>query len=283
VAAHGAMRRVSPVMAATTTYIIRGGAAGRERLRVLSRVMGPMTVRLLERVGVPRGARCLDAGCGGGDVTLTLSRMVGPAGAVVGIDIDDVKLDLARREAAADGAGNVDYRHAGIDEVSADGAFDVAYSRFLLCHLPDPDAGLDRLVGAVRPGGVVAVQDIDYTGGFCHPPSGAFHAYWDLYPRVAAFAGGDPYLGRRLPAMFAAAGIEDVGVHIEQPAGFDADTKLLSALTLENIADAAVSAGLANAGDVDELMHEFHAFAARPDTMLTLPRMVQVWGRVPER
>jgi SAM-dependent methyltransferase len=270
-------------MAATSTYIIRGGVAGRERLRVLSRVMAPMTVRLLERIGVPRGARCLDAGCGGGDVSLTLARMVGPAGAVVGIDIDDVKLDLARREAAADGAGNVEYRHAGVDELSADGAFDIGYSRFLLCHLPDPAAGLERLVGAVRPGGVVAVQDIDYSGGFCHPPSRAYDASWDLYPRVAAYGGGDPYLGRRLPAMFAAAGLEDLGIHIEQPAGFDHDTKLLGALTFESIADTAVAAGLANAGDLDELMHEFHAFAARPDSMLTLPRMVQVWGRVPAR
>jgi ubiquinone/menaquinone biosynthesis C-methylase UbiE len=267
--------------ATTTTYIIRGGVAGRERLRVLSRVMGPMTVRLLERVGVPRGARCLDAGCGGGDVTLTLARMVGPAGAVVGIDIDDVKLDLARREAAEEGAGNVEYRRAGIDELAADGAFDVAYSRFLLCHLADPAAGLERLVGAVLPGGVVAVQDIDYTGGFCHPPSRAYDASWHLYPRVAEYVGGDPWLGRRLPAMFADAGLEDIGVHIEQPSGFGADTKLVTALTLENIADTAVAAGLANADELDEIMDELYAFAARPDTMLTLPRIVQVWGRVP--
>jgi ubiquinone/menaquinone biosynthesis C-methylase UbiE len=265
----------------TSTYIIRGGVAGRERLRVLSRVMGPMTVRLLERIGVLPGARCLDAGCGGGDVTLTLARMVGPAGAVVGVDIDDVKLDLARREAAEAGAGNVEYRRARIDELAADGTFDVAYSRFLLCHLPDPAAGLEHLVRAVRPGGVVAVQDIDYTGGFCHPPSRAYDASWDLYPRVAEHVGGDPRLGRRLPAMFAEAGLEGIGVHIEQPAGFDADTKLLTALTFEGIADTAVGAGLANAGDLDELLHELHAFAARPETMLTLPRMVQVWGRVP--
>jgi 2-polyprenyl-3-methyl-5-hydroxy-6-metoxy-1,4-benzoquinol methylase len=61
-------------MAATKTYVIRGGVEGRERLRVLARVMWPTTEALLARVGTPRDARCLDIGCGGGDVTVELAR-----------------------------------------------------------------------------------------------------------------------------------------------------------------------------------------------------------------
>jgi hypothetical protein len=114
-----------------------------------------------------------------------------------------------------------------------------------------------------------------------YPPNAAYDFSWDLYPRLAVHGGGDPWLGRRLPVLFAEAGLEDIGVHIEQPAGFDADTKLLSALTFESIADTAVEAGLADAGEIDAHLHELHRFAARPDTLLSLPRMVQVWARVP--
>ena len=53
------------------------------------------------------------------------------------------------------------------------------------------------------------------------------------------------------------------------------------ALTFESIADAAVAAGLAEARELAARVHELHRFAARPDTLLTLPRMVQVWTRVP--
>ena len=53
----------------TSSYIIQGGVAGRERLRVLARVMAPGTNALLDRLGSLSGLRCLDAGCGGGDVT----------------------------------------------------------------------------------------------------------------------------------------------------------------------------------------------------------------------
>src|SRR5262245_32005978 len=91
-------------------YAIRGGVEGRERLRALSRVMRPHTVALLERGGVSVGMTCLDAGCGGGDVTLELARRVSPQGRAVGIDLDETKLALARQEAAEQGIANVEFR-----------------------------------------------------------------------------------------------------------------------------------------------------------------------------
>ena len=50
-------------------YIISGGLAGRERLRVLARAMYPTTAALFDRIGIEPGISCLDVGCGGGDVT----------------------------------------------------------------------------------------------------------------------------------------------------------------------------------------------------------------------
>ena len=87
-------------MADESSYIIRGGPEGRERLRVVARVMAPTTTELLDRVGVTEDAACLDVGCGGGDVALELARRV-PRGRVVGIDIDETKLEIARAEARA--------------------------------------------------------------------------------------------------------------------------------------------------------------------------------------
>src|SRR5215218_3216591 len=91
-------------------YVIRGGVAGRERLRILARTLHVSTSALFDRLGIGAGLRCLDVGCGGGDVTLELARRVGPRGRVVGVDIDEAKLDLARQEAAAQGIANVDFR-----------------------------------------------------------------------------------------------------------------------------------------------------------------------------
>lgn len=73
-------------------YIIRGGVEGKRRLEVVARVMWPTTSRVLAEAGLAPGMRCLDLGCGGGDVTLQLATSVGPLGQVIGIDMDETKL-----------------------------------------------------------------------------------------------------------------------------------------------------------------------------------------------
>src|SRR5262245_52622592 len=63
--------------------------------QVLARPRWPDTRDLFERVGVSSGMECLDLGSGGAAVTFELARLVGPAGRVVGVDMDDLKLALS--------------------------------------------------------------------------------------------------------------------------------------------------------------------------------------------
>ena len=65
-------------------YAIRGGKEGKKRLDLLARVMLPTTMQLLDRVGLVRGMKCLDVGCGGGHVAMLIAGIVGPEGRVVG-------------------------------------------------------------------------------------------------------------------------------------------------------------------------------------------------------
>src|SRR4051794_12497689 len=115
-------------------YLIRGGIEGRERLRVLARVMRPTTLPLLERAGVRAGMRCLDVGCGGGDVTLDLATLAGVTGSAVGLDLDATKVELARGEALLAGATNVEFRVGDLTDGLGEEEYDVVYARFLLTH-----------------------------------------------------------------------------------------------------------------------------------------------------
>jgi ubiquinone/menaquinone biosynthesis C-methylase UbiE len=129
---------VSEHQTAMGHYVIRGGGDGRERLRLLSGVMRPYTLRLFDRLGIREGMSCLDMGCGGGDVTLELARIVGRFGKVVGTDLDGVKLDIARSESLAQGFKNVEYRQVGGGKRETLEGFDFVFARFLLTHVPDP-------------------------------------------------------------------------------------------------------------------------------------------------
>jgi SAM-dependent methyltransferase len=244
-------------------------------------VMHPSTSALFDRLNLGDGLTCLDVGCGGGDTTIDLARRVAPRGRAVGADIDETKLALAREEARALGVANVEFR--SMDVRAADGApqFDVVYARFLLTHLNDPASAVSAFYRHLRPGGLVAAEDIDFTGSFAYPPSAAHARYLELYCAVVRSRGGDPDIGPRVPLLLEQRGFEQVEVHIVQPAGIRGEAKLINALTMQNIADAVLHDGLATREEIDDLVRELYAFAADPRTITGLPRVVQAWGRRP--
>ncbi len=264
---------------ATPHYVIRGGVEGRERLRVLSRVMWPTTNALLARVGVHPTARCLDVGCGGGDVTKALAQLV-PEGSVVGVDLDETKLELARKEAADAGIANIEFRKEDVMKPPRKGElFDVVYVRFLLTHLPNPTGALATVVRRIAPGGVLIVEDIDFTGHFCEPESPAFDRYLRVYTAAALARGCDPHIGPRLPGLLRQVGVATDGMNVVQPAGYEGEVKLIAPITLENVADAVVGTGLITYEELDRTVEELYAFAHTEGTIMSLPRVVQTWGR----
>ncbi|MGB7977103.1 MAG: methyltransferase domain-containing protein [Roseiarcus sp.] len=90
-------------------YAIAGGKEGKERLDLLSDAMRATTLELLDSAGLASGDQCLDAGCGGGHVTLDMARIIGPSGHVMGIDFDPHVLEFARADAKEAGAGNIEF------------------------------------------------------------------------------------------------------------------------------------------------------------------------------
>ena len=91
-------------------YAIRGGMEGKKRLDLLARVMLPTTVQLLDRVGLVRGMKCLDVGCGGGHVAMLIAGIVGPEGRVAGTDTDAEILAFAKEDAEAAKLTNVTFQ-----------------------------------------------------------------------------------------------------------------------------------------------------------------------------
>lgn len=262
-------------------YVIRGGTEGRERLRVLARTLHPTTTWLLDRLGLGPGMGCLDVGCGGGDVTVELARRVGPTGRALGIDIDETTLEVARREAHELGIENVEFAAVDVRAPAALPEFDLVYARFLLTHLKDPEGVIGLLRDRVRSGGILAVEEIDFSGSYTVPDFDAYHRYHDLYVAVVQRRGGDPNIGRRLPLLLARGGFENVEISVVQPMAVAGDAKLLNPLTMQNIADTVIGDGLARRDEVDSIVDELFRFASDPATIAGLPRIVQAWGVQP--
>jgi SAM-dependent methyltransferase len=117
-------------------------------------VVGREAQRALAPVG---GERILDIGCGCGETTLQLAAQVGSAGAVLGVDISEPMLEVARRRPTPEGSARPEFRMA--DAQTADlgrAAFDAAFSRFGVMFFADPPAAFANIRAALKPGGRLA-------------------------------------------------------------------------------------------------------------------------------
>jgi trans-aconitate methyltransferase len=188
-------------------YALGRTPAEYERLRAQARVWEPATGRLLDQVGLAPGSSCLDAGCGPGETMRLMAQRTGPAGRVLGIDVDAALGTSA--VAGLHQAGHRQCRFAAHD-ITADepvpGApFDLVYARLLLFHLPQRVAVLARLWDAVAPGGHLVVQDYDLRGASVLPALDSVAEMMRVITAAFTAVGCDVHAGARLPQLFAQA------------------------------------------------------------------------------
>jgi SAM-dependent methyltransferase len=158
------------------------------------------------------GMRLLDVGCGPGSITRGLAERVAP-GRVVGLDLSWDALDIARGEAAARGLENLDYHVGSVYELPfPDACFDVAYAHQVLQHLGERSAALSEMLRVVRPGGLVAVRDVDWGTVAYWPRDPWIDRFIEMHQRTWYRNGGEPQLGRQLRALFHGTAAVDVRI-----------------------------------------------------------------------
>jgi SAM-dependent methyltransferase len=107
------------------------------------------------------GEHVVDVGCGAGFDSLLAARMVGTAGAVVGVDMTPAMLAKARDGAAAAGLANVAFRDGYAETLPVpDGWADVVISNGALNLVPDKAAALAEMARVLKPGGRLQIGDI---------------------------------------------------------------------------------------------------------------------------
>jgi SAM-dependent methyltransferase len=232
----------------------------------------------LDLLGVKAGERVLDCGCGSGVVTRDIARRVGPAGRVVGIDPSPQFLVVARELAQAAGlGGQVEFREGSALHLPfPDGAFDVAVAVTVLSHTPGGEGAISEMARVVRPGGRVGVFDLDTDMTSVTHPDRA------LTRRIVAAASDatavDGWLARRMPLLFASAGLEDVRVRGFFP--LETDPRGFYGELAERAADTALAVGSITEDERRGWLDELHAQQAR-GPVIAGRLHIFTWGRRP--
>jgi ubiquinone/menaquinone biosynthesis C-methylase UbiE len=261
-------------------YSITGGDTDADRLARQARVMAGATEDFLVSAGLHEGSICLDVGCGQGQVSLAMARIVGARGSVVGTDVDAQALEEAL--CASEKAGmNVDFVVADASEVVRANAFDLAFSRLVLSHLVDPVSALRAMRAAVRRGGHVAIEDLLNGTLRSEPQRTVLDELQDVYGATVRANGGDPTIGPRLRSMLLAVELEDVTEHVVSNRMVSVEEKLFLAQLMRNMRPAILEAGAATETELDAIAAATEDAARDQSTVFFQAKMYQVAGRRP--
>jgi ubiquinone/menaquinone biosynthesis C-methylase UbiE len=260
-----------------------------ERKRLASQGDGlrPATERLFQAAGIGPGARVLDCGSGGGDVSVIVAELVTPSGEVLGIDRDAAQVAAASRRVKDLGLTHVRFETADLSS-PPDGPFDAIVGRLVLMYQPDPEAVLRILADRLAPGSVAAFLEFDV-----NPPQNLF--MWPVSPLVEQLVswvdaawevlGNQTRMGTRLPSSLRSAGLEPQLPYEVTGAVVTGDDALLQFLLamLVGIAPVLTGNGIASEEEVDaDSFAEQVKAEIGPDPVLIVSGpSLAVWARKP--
>ena len=206
-------------MTANTTpdpiYVMGYSGHERERLIQQAGLLGPLSERFLRDAGIAPGMRVLDVGCGVGDVSFLCSALVGPAGNVVGVDRDPAVITRARQRLQDLGTAGVTFVESDYRTLPDQPPFDAVIGRAVLMYAADPAAALRSLLPQVRPGGIVAFQEFDFTHVTAFPTNGVQQQLKDWWSQLGERTGIELHMGYKLFPVYRAAGLPDPAILAE--------------------------------------------------------------------
>jgi SAM-dependent methyltransferase len=198
-------------MAPTRTYRYLLGDTRTEaaRLRAQARLWDPVTFAMFDRIRVRRGWKVLEIGPGQGSVHLELRRRVrGPVDAIEPSAAFRARL---RRLAAADGFGPGRVWDTLLADADLPRArYDLIFARWVFLFLPGAADQVRTLAAALRPGGVLAIQDYCRETFLMVPTPAEWRNFVLADEAFFATQGGDASIAGHLPAMYRRAGLDVV-------------------------------------------------------------------------
>jgi SAM-dependent methyltransferase len=246
-----------------------------QRFDAMAQLFDPVTFRHLDAIGLGPGWRCWEVGAGGASVPAAIAERVGAAGYVLATDIDTSWLTV--------GPATFDVeRHDVAADPPPQGPFDLVHARLVLVHVPRRQAALATLVGALRPGGWLLIEDADPAlqplgcPDDIGPAQHLANRIRQGFRELLAGRDADLSFGRTLPRLLRDAGLHDVEADVYFPLASPA-CNALEIATVGHLRSALVRAGVASEAEIDQ---HLAAVTAGGLDLATAP-LVSAWGRRP--
>ena len=256
------------------------------RLITQAQLYNPFTRAFFQAAGISSGMKVLELGSGTGDVSLVLADLVGPSGRVVGVELIPAAVETARSRIAATGWRNVECLAGAIESVELEQEFDAVVGRFILMWLPDPLAVLERVARHLRPGGVVAFQDNDFTfGAMASAPLSLFDPVFAWLKGTMAQDGPDYHMGLKMQHLYQRVGLTTPQFTFDAPIGTGHNWTGYQyiAETVEMLKAPMQQRGIALPAEIgtSDLAERIRKEAVANNAVIVLPAIIGAWSRKP--
>jgi len=237
--------------------------------------------------GIRLGQRVLDVGCGPGYAALELAQMVGRKGRVLGVDESAGFIEHLNQQArtrhqpnCSGVVGDVQRLREAMGQAppGAAGPFDLAYARWVLCFVPDPEAVVAGVAAALKPGGRFCVNDyFNYTLMTMAPRRASHDKAVAAAVKSFKARGGDPDVVGRLPRLLVKHGfrVDHIGVHQRLARGRDSIFDWAD-IWWRTYTPKLVQMGHLTQADQDELFHDLAEIETSEADFIMLPPVFEV-------
>lgn len=223
------------------------------------------------------GLSLLDVGCGPGTITVDLAQRVSP-GDVLGLDPSEAVVAQASDLLATESDGNCRFETGDVYDLAiADETYDVVHAHQVLQHLQEPVCALREMHRVVKPGGLIAVRDADYSGMIWAPHQPMLDRWMELYHQITGQNGVEADAGRYLLGWVQELEVHDIEATSSTWTFADPASRAwwgglwADRVRESSFATHALEHGLSDAEELASIAAAWHHWAEQPDGYFVVP------------
>jgi SAM-dependent methyltransferase len=271
----------------TQTYSLGASESELARLDAQAASIAKPTALLMRSAGIAPGMRVLDLGTGLGHVAFQLAELVGPAGAVVGIDQAATTLAVAEQRRVEADIQNVRFVEADARTFRDGEVFDAVVGRLVLFHLSDPVEVLRHHLGGLDEEGLMLMIDFDVGSVRSEPPVPLLSVARGWVIEAFRRAGANPTIGTQLGVVLRETGLTDVqtfGIQSYLSPDDPASPALLAGV-VKSLAPVILTTGIATEEQLalDSLQERLSREVQASRAVSLIPAVAGAWGRRQKR
>lgn len=188
-------------------YVLGYASNEMKRLQIQALLFESSAKNSLIKAGLRPGMKCMDVGCGIGNISKLMSDMVGNKGTVLGTDIEKKYVKYCNNNIKSK---NIKFVQDNILQTNISETFDIVYSRLMFVHLKDKLKAIKSMMRFTKKNGTVIIQELDHAPNswLSYPNKPCVEHLRKIYVKLIKKTGGDPLSGRKLYELFLDEGLK---------------------------------------------------------------------------